>query len=88
MSTRSGVQYHLSHPQPRSTMESHHETAIKTLSDQIAQLTTQMRQMDDRLTQRFDLMDGRVGILEKTYESNTEPDPESPLPTPPKPRRA
>jgi len=87
MTTRSGVHYHQSQAQPNLTMDHDFGAQLKAITDWLAQISDQMDHKFDQMTHRFDRVEDRLGTLERSKESNTEPELESPLPTPPNPRR-
>ena len=67
MSTRAGTSY-----QPESSMDNPQEALLKTMSEQLAQLTAQL---DNRMN-RFE---ARLDSLERTPRPPFEQEPETPL---------
>ena len=62
MTTRSGTPYNPPHTQPTEPMDTNLEAILRAMTEQFKHLNN-----------RFDQVEGRLGILKENYQTRTEP---------------
>jgi len=68
MTIRTGTPYQVSQDQPITSMDSNLENLMRSMTEQLRQLST-------RVDQRFEQMNGRISSLEESYASQLDPTP-------------